>query len=144
MNAPFHQIIVNDFANLCGLMEAATEFLESQGVDAHAVYRINLALEEMVTNIIKYGYDEQGRHKIEVTLDVGTNEVAMVIIDDGHDFNPILHEGKQPADNSAEREIGGWGIPLMKKLLDRMDHRREGGRNILEIKIRRKMAAPSA
>jgi len=143
MNASFHQAIANDFANLARLMEEATEFLESQGVDAQAVYRINLALEEMVTNIIKYGYDTPGQHKIEVTLDVGAKEVAMVIIDDGHDFNPVLHEGKQPADKPEEREIGGWGIPLMKKLLDRMDHRREGERNILEITIRRKLAPPS-
>jgi len=140
MNASFHQTITNDFTNLSGLMERATEFLESKGVDAQAVYRTNLALEEMVTNIIKYGYDTHGQHKIEVTLDVGATEVAMVIIDDGHDFNPVLHDGKKPED----REIGGWGIPLMKKLLDQMDHRREAGRNILEIKIRRKPAAPSA
>src|SRR5271156_1717392 len=98
MNASFHQIIANDFTNLSGLMEGATEFLENQDVDAQAVYRINLALEEMVTNIIKYGYDVPGRHKIEVTLDVGAKEVAVVIIDDGHDFNPILHEGKPKAD----------------------------------------------
>jgi anti-sigma regulatory factor (Ser/Thr protein kinase) len=137
MNATFHQIIANDFADLCGLMERATGFLETQGVDAQAVYRINLALEEMVTNIIKYGYDAAGLHKIEVTLDVGVEEVAMVIIDDGHDFSPLFHERKDPADKSEEREIGGWGIPLMKKLLDHMDHRREAGRNILEIKIRR-------
>ena len=144
MNASFHQTIANDFANLSGLMEGATEFLESQGVDAPAVYRINLALEEMVTNIIKYGYDTLGRHKIEVTLDVGANEVTMVIIDDGHDFNPIVHEGKPPADKPEDREIGGWGIPLMKKMLDQMEHRREEGRNILEIKIRRRLAAPSS
>jgi serine/threonine-protein kinase RsbW len=144
MNASFHQIIANDFAALGELMDGATGFLESQGVDAQAVYRINLALEEMVTNIIKYGYDELGRHKIEVALDVGADEVAMVIVDDGHDFNPVLHEGKQPAAKPEDREIGGWGIHLMKKLLDRMDHRREEGRNILEIKISRKPAPPSA
>jgi serine/threonine-protein kinase RsbW len=138
MNASFHQIIANDFANLGGLMEGATEFLESQGVDAQAVYRINLALEEMVTNIIKYGYDEPGRHKIEVTLDVGAKEVALVIIDDGHDFNPVLHERKPPAEKLEEREIGGLGIHLMKKLLGRMEHRREAGRNILEITILRR------
>ena len=57
MNAAFHQTISNDFSNLSGLMEGATEFLESQDVDARSVFRINLALEEMVTNIIKYGYD---------------------------------------------------------------------------------------
>jgi serine/threonine-protein kinase RsbW len=144
MNASFHQTIANDFVNLHGLMEGATQFLESQSVDAQAVYRINLALEEMVTNIIKYGYDEPGRHKIEVTLEVGTKEVALVIVDDGHDFNPLLHERKPPADKLEDREIGGLGIHLMKKLLDHMEHRREGGRNILEIKILRKLAAPAA
>jgi len=138
MNPSFHQIIANDFANLCGLMEGATQFLESQSVDAQAVYRINLALEEMVTNIIKYGYDEPGRHKIEVALEVGTKEVSLVIVDDGHDFNPVLHERKPPADKLEEREIGGLGIHLMKKLLDHMEHRRDGGRNILEIKILRR------
>jgi len=132
MNAPFHQTIANDFADLSRLMEGATTFLESQGVDAQAVYRINLALEEMVTNIIKYGYDEPGRHQIEVTLEVG------------HDFNPILQERKQPAEKLEDREIGGLGIHLMKKLLDHLEHRREGGRNILEIKARRKPVPPPA
>ena len=144
MNASFHQTIANDFAELKGLMDGATELLESQGVDAQAVYRVNLALEEMVTNIINYGYDAPGRHKIEVTLEVGAKEVALVIIDDGHDFNPILHQGKKPADKPEDRAIGGWGIQLMIKLLDGMDHRREEGRNILEIKVRRKLAASTA
>ncbi|HEV3270889.1 MAG TPA: ATP-binding protein [Candidatus Methylacidiphilales bacterium] len=139
MNTPFHQTIANDFAALGELMENATRFLEGEGVDAQAVYRINLALEEMVTNIIKYGYDEPGRHKIEVTLDVGAKEVALVIVDDGHGFDPVLQERKEPA---GDREIGGWGIPLIKKLLHSMDYRRERGRNILEIKTLRQSAAP--
>jgi serine/threonine-protein kinase RsbW len=144
MNPSFHQTIANDFANLGELMESATRFLESEGVDAQAVYRINLALEEMVTNIIKYGYDTPGRHEIDVTLDVGAKEVALVIVDDGHGFNPVLQEKKEPADNPEDREIGGWGIPLIKKLLHSMDYRREGGRNILEIKTLRLSGPPSA
>jgi anti-sigma regulatory factor (Ser/Thr protein kinase) len=144
MSASFHQIIANDFAALKELMDRATEFLESHGVDAQAVYRINLALEEMVTNIIKYGYDAPEPHKIEVTLDVRAQEVALVIIDDGHDFNPVLQERRPPAEKSEDREIGGLGIHLVKKLLDRMDHRREQGRNILEITTRRQPAPPSA
>ena len=142
MSASFHQTIANDFAELSGLMQAATGFLESRGVDAQAVYRINLALEEMVTNIIKYGYDAPGRHEIEVALDVGANEVTVVIIDDGHDFNPILQERKPPAEKPEDLEIGGLGIHLIKKLLDRIDYRREEGRNILEITTRRKPGPP--
>jgi len=143
MNASFHQTITNDFASLGGLMGSATVFLESRGVDAQAVYRINLGLEEMVTNIIKYGYDAPGSYKIEITIDVGAKEVTAVIIDDGHDFNPVLQERKPPAENLEDREIGGLGIHLIKKLLDRMEYRREEGRNILEIATRRKQVTTS-
>jgi anti-sigma regulatory factor (Ser/Thr protein kinase) len=143
MNPSFHQTIANEVSDLKGLMEGATGFLESRGVDAQAVYRINLALEEMVTNIIKYSYDSPGRRNIEVTLEIGEDEITAVIIDDGHDFNPVLHEENPPPEKPEDREIGGWGIPLIKKLLDRMDYRREGGRNILEIATRREPAPPS-
>ena len=138
MNDSFHQIISNDFPSLGGLMESATEFLESRGVDAQAVYRIDLGLEEMVTNIIKYGYDTPGSYKIEIRLDVGAEEVTATIIDDGHDFNPVLQERKPQAENLDDREIGGLGIHLIKKLLDRMEYRREEGRNILVLATRRR------
>ncbi len=143
MNPSFHQTIANDFTALQALMDGATDFLESQGVDAQAVYRINLALEEMVTNIIKYGYDEPGRHPIEVMIEVGEKEVTASIVDDGHDFNPVLQERKPPSEKVEDREIGGLGIHLMKKLLHRLEHRREEGRNILEITALRQPAPPS-
>ena len=144
MNASFHQIIANDFTNLGGLMEGATEFLESQGVDAQAVFRINLTLEEIVTNIIKFAHDPPTRHSIEVTLDVGTQEVKAVISHEGYEFNPVLHERQQPAERLIDRDTGGLGIYLIKKLLGSMSYRREGARNIVEITTARKPARASS
>jgi serine/threonine-protein kinase RsbW len=143
MNASFHRTIANDFAELNDVMDDATVYLEGEGVDAQAVYRVNLALEEMVSNITKYGYDAPGQHKIEVAVEVRRDDVALQIIDDGHDFNPLLHEKPVAIDESGKRAVGGWGIDLMKTLLDRIDHRREEGRNVLEITVRRKPAAVS-
>jgi len=143
MDATFHQTIPNDFIRLHGLMEEATQFLERQGVDERGVYLLNLGLEEVVTNIIKYGYDHPGTYGIEVTLTIRANEVTLLIVDDGHAFDPIAHERKPVPANVEEREIGGLGIFLLKKQLDRMEYRREAGRNILELKTRRTLAQPA-
>jgi serine/threonine-protein kinase RsbW len=141
MAATFHQSIESDFQALKGLMEAAEEFLQGQGVDAQAIFRINLTLEEIVTNIIKFGNNE-AEHKIDVAVNVGAEAVEAVIIDEGYEFNPVLHQRQQPSEILTERATGGLGIYLIKKLLDNMNYRREGHRNIIEVKANRKKANP--
>ena len=143
MDAEFHRIIPSDFASLHELTEEATRFLESNGVDERAIYLVNLGIEETVTNIVKYAYRGSAAHTIEFTMKLSADEVAMVIVDEGLPFNPVRHEMK-PLGKVEDREIGGLGIHLMKKQLDCLEHRREQGRNILEIKIWRKLALPRA
>jgi anti-sigma regulatory factor (Ser/Thr protein kinase) len=144
MPATFHQVIGNDFDELKTLMDAATAFLEGQGVDAAAVFRINLTLEEIVTNIIKFGHDDADLHTIEVAVSVDTEIVGAVIIDEGNAFNPVEHQRAEPAEALAERTTGGLGIYLIKKLLSGMHYRREGQRNIVEVKAQRKTARTPA
>jgi serine/threonine-protein kinase RsbW len=137
MPTTFHRTITNELHELESLMNASTNFLEDHEVDAQAVYRINLGLEEMITNIIKHGYDDYDGHKIEVTVEVRKNEIAGVIEDDGHEFNPLEWEKKDGPPSLEESKIGGLGIGLIKKLLDHVDYRRENEKNILEIWTRR-------
>jgi len=141
MAATFHQIIESDFAELKRLMDAATEFLEGRGVDAQAVFRINLSLEEIVTNIIKYGHGDETAHPIDIEVNVNPENVEVVISDEGHEFNPVLHRREQPSEVLTERTTGGLGIFLIKKLLSTMIYRREGRRNIIEVKADRKPSA---
>jgi len=88
MQTSFQRTITNELHDLESLMNASTNFLEDRGVDAQAVYRINLALEEMITNIIKHGYDDYDSHEIKVSVEVRENEIVSLIEDDGHEFNP--------------------------------------------------------
>jgi anti-sigma regulatory factor (Ser/Thr protein kinase) len=138
MTATFHQVIESDFGALKGLMDGATEFLESHEVDAQAVFRINLTLEEIVTNIIKFGHADATGHMIDVALKVQSDVVEAVIVDEGHEFNPVLHRMETPSTVLSERTTGGLGIFLIKKLLSSMNYRREGQRNIVEVKAQRK------
>jgi serine/threonine-protein kinase RsbW len=138
METSFHQTIANDVVSLDVLMDDVTTFLEAHSVDAGTVFLANLGIEEIITNLIKYGYDKPGTYMIEVKLHVAEQDVSLVIIDDGHPFNPINHEVKDTAERIKRGEIGGLGIHLAKKRFDRFDYRREDNRNIVELRARRK------
>ncbi len=141
MTATFHQVIESDFDALKQLMDAATEFLESHEVDAQAVFKINLTLEEIVTNIIKFGHINAEDHTIAIAVNVGPDAVEAVIVNEGHEFNPVLHQMQTPSTAISERTTGGLGIFLIKKLLSSMHYRREGQRNIVEVTTKRKPAS---
>ena len=54
-----------------------------------AVYVVNLAIEEIVTNILKYGYDDTAIHEILLRIEIHPGAVRLVLEDDGHEFNPL-------------------------------------------------------
>ena len=141
MPTSFHRTITNELHELESLMNATTNFLEDQSVSPQAVYRINLALEEMITNIIRHGYDDYDRHEIRVSLNVFENQVAAVIEDDGHAFNPLEWNKKEESQPLEDKKVGGVGIHLIRELLDHVDYKRENDRNILEVRTRRDFPA---
>jgi len=132
--------ITNELHSLESLMNATTNFLEDHDVDGQTVYRVNLALEEMITNIIKYGYDDYESHDIDVSLEILADEVIAVIEDDGHEFDPLTQEKSADAGTLEEQEPGGLGIHLIKQLVGNMSYKREGTKNVLEIRAQRKRA----
>jgi serine/threonine-protein kinase RsbW len=132
--------ITNELFDLESLMNATTNFLEDHGVDGQTVYKVNLALEEMITNIIKYGYDDYNSHDIDVCLEILPDEIVAVIEDDGHAFDPLAQEKRDEPATLEEKKPGGLGIHLIKQLVGNMSYRRDGTRNVLEIRAQRKPA----
>jgi anti-sigma regulatory factor (Ser/Thr protein kinase) len=126
------------------LTNASTNFFEDNEVDPQAVYRINLALEELITNVIKHGYDDYEPHEIAVRLEVREDVILATIKDDGHEFNPLKQTVNPRQESLEERPIGGLGLKLIKKMLSEMIYRREGDWNILEVKMLRKLPIGTA
>jgi anti-sigma regulatory factor (Ser/Thr protein kinase) len=141
MSTRLTRTITNELHSLESLMNATTNFLEDHGIDGQTVYRVNLALEEMVTNIIKYGYDDYESHNIDVSLDILPDEVVAVIVDDGHEFNPLAQEKSTTTVPLDEQPLGGLGIHLIKQLVGNMSYKRDENKNVLEIRAQRKPAA---
>ena len=124
----------NRFSELDTLEEKLDQFCNQLGLTNKCLCEINLALEELFTNIISYGYDDEAEHWVKFTLSYQNGTIRMEIEDDGIPFNPI--EAKEPDTKCAleERKIGGLGIHLTKTIMDKMVHRRSGDKNVLILK----------
>ena len=116
-------------------IESMSDFLNRQSCGPQALYQAQLAAEEIGTNIIKYGYDDQLEHRITLRVESLADCFRLQILDDGHPFD--ARQVPEPdADQSLEaREPGGWGISLVRRLARRMDYERRDGVNVLTVEI---------
>jgi serine/threonine-protein kinase RsbW len=126
-----------DFKNEIAAVESAnlaiTAFLESHAVPPKLVYALNLAVEEMATNIIKYGYDDAAEHQITLVLRLDQNNLTMTISDDGHAFNPLQRPAVDVSGPIEDRDVGGLGIHLVRNLFDELTYERRAGRNVFTV-----------
>ena len=125
--------IRNDFAELPRTSQEITRLLESEGLDPHFIRTIDLGLEEAITNVLKYGYDDDREHQIEITFRLTESELQMVVADDGHEFNPLQQPRPDTGKPLEDREPGGLGIYFLRKLFDEVQYRREAQRNFLTL-----------
>lgn len=128
--------VPNQLAELNGLSRAIDGHLRKHGADEAAIYAASLALEELFTNIIKYGYDDQGEHLVTISLKVEAEVFRLEISDDGHPFNPFEQPEPDLSVPLEERQIGGLGIHFIRNLLDHHDYERRDGWNVVAVEKR--------
>lgn len=121
--------------NQVGELDRINQFFDEAGeewnIDPILILNLNLVIEEAFTNILKYGYDDSDPHKIEIILEKTDGNILLSIIDDGHEWDPTKKDDPDVTAGVDEREIGGLGIFLIKKLMDSVEYRRTGNRNHL-------------
>ena len=125
--------IPNDLNTLSGIAVAATEFLESKGASREVIFAANLAIEEMVSNTIKYGYSDDLQHQIEIQLALSTNVLEIEIRDDGRPFDPFANPPPNPAPPGDKRKAGGLGIHFVRNILDGFNYMRREGQNVVRL-----------
>ncbi|PWU18558.1 MAG: ATP-binding protein [Verrucomicrobia bacterium] len=126
--------IKSAFSEIPAANEAASRWLAERAAPAAADYFTNLAIEELVTNCIKYGYDDSAEHFIEVEVKLCPDELVVTVTDDGRPFNPLEAPEPDIALPVADRPVGGLGIHLLRRMSDRMDYARSDGKNLLTLR----------
>ncbi len=118
-------------------MEAAEAWLEERQAPPKVVYFVALAIEEIVTNCIHYGYDDDREHTIVITLTVHDGTLAVGIVDDGRPFDPLAQPTPDFSIKVQDRREGGLGIHLLRNLADGIRYERLDGTNriVLEKKL---------
>lgn len=110
---------VEAFGNRAGLAQAA--------VDA-----VNLALDELVTNVIRYsGASAEGG--IAVSLAVADGRLHIDVSDDGHAFDPFSRPEPDLTSDLDERPVGGLGIHFVRTMMDEATYRRSHDRNLIHL-----------
>jgi len=91
--------------------------------------------EELISNIFNYAYDDDapGIFSISIHLCPEKNKVIMEFKDAGKPFNPLIKVQPNLEDPISERQIGGLGIMLFKKLTDSQMYKYENGQNVLQV-----------
>ncbi len=125
----------NDLGEIAHLADALEKYADKNQLDARLVFHLNLALEEIVTNIISYGYRDYPKDTpIHLTFSLESEYVEIQIEDYGPAFNPLQAPEPDTSKSVEEREIGGLGIHLVKRMVENLSYRREENRNILLLR----------
>jgi len=109
--------------------EAAETWLTMQEISPEATFFAGLTIEELVTNCIKYGYDDSGEHIIDIELSVANHTLTITVVDDGRAFDPLSVSPPDMSGAIEDRPIGGLGIHMLRELADNMAYERRDNTN---------------
>jgi len=113
--------------------EWLTTALRQRDVPAPQVECLELALHEVLANVLAHGGSAARAEPIRICIEVRekatTGEARVKVMDAGIPFDPTGAPEHTPAKTLAEAPLGGLGLPLIRRCSDWMSYRREGGRN---------------
>jgi serine/threonine-protein kinase RsbW len=129
-------ILRNHVSEIRGLVDRVEAFGAEAGLPADVTFRLTLALDEAVSNVIRHGLTDGTDRPISVSVRVADGMVTATVEDHGVPFDP----NDAPAPNLdapiEERTPGGLGVHLVKATMDDVQYRRDGDRNVLTLRTR--------
>jgi len=125
--------LVNCAEEIARGQDSLEQFASEHAIADRKLHEVQLALEEHLTNIVRYGHADGGKHPIQVLIRLIPGELQIRIEDDGCPFNPLEHPTPDMSKPIEERPIGGMGVHMMRHSLDEMKYRRAEGKNVLTM-----------
>ncbi len=115
----------------------AVEALQALGreklVGEKDLFGLALALEECGSNIVNYALRGDAQQEFRVIIEHTGNAVTIELRDCGPEFDPTQVRVAEPATSDDDRPPGGWGLQLVRRYMDEIQYRREGGENVLRL-----------
>ena len=127
-------VVTPDQASIAEVASYVEKRLEKSEVSMKDSYKINIALDELYSNIVQYS----GASEAKVSCVVDEHTVTLYLQDNGIPFDPTAKEDADMEQLAEEEQIGGRGIFLVKKLMSGVTYCYQNGYNELTVKLERK------
>lgn len=124
----------NDLSELTVLRRHVEYFGQMADLSQDCLFEIVLCLDELFTNIVSYGFDDDRHHLIQFTLQLDNDVLILDVEDGGIPFNPLSKKETPVPIDPKNIKIGGLGIHIVKKLTNDICYQRNRGKNCLTLK----------
>jgi sigma-B regulation protein RsbU (phosphoserine phosphatase) len=119
----------NDTTELESVAEVVSEFAAARSMPQERLFQLKLAVDEILSNVIMYAFEPGEQHEITIHLSSNESAITVTIEDDGRFFDPRAVPEAETDASIDERPIGGLGLHLARKSVDRLDYRRIADKN---------------
>lgn len=116
--------------------EMIEDFVRAQGGSREMIHDVTVSLDEVLSNVISYGYGPQDNGDILVRATVEDGRIVVEIEDAGRPFDPLTAPAPDLSASLRERKVGGLGIHFVRQLMDDVAYVRVGGTNRLRLSKR--------
>ena len=120
-----------ELSRVAGFMEEVCDELQ---LDPHLAMKLQLAIEEMVVNVMSYAYPKGSFADISLTVEADGKELTLVLSDSGVPFDPTAKDDPDLDVDPMDREQGGMGILIVKNIMNEVSYQRLGDTNQLTMK----------
>ena len=129
-------VLTNQPAQRRDLVAALEAFARQHQLAASIRQAADLALEEHLTNIVRYGYEDARPHEVRVRLGLEEGCLVIEVQDDGKAFDPLQIPKVDTSVPLESKPVGGLGIHLIRSFMDEVKYCRQAGCNILRMRKR--------
>jgi serine/threonine-protein kinase RsbW len=136
MDRSFEMTIGSDISGIPAVSARLEDAMGASGFQPDEILDTQLAVEEVITNIIVHGYRKTGC-AIHLSCRFIPDAVSIEVADSAPRFDPLSIPEPEIGGAIDEREIGGLGIFLVRQVMDGISYRYENGRNILTMEKRK-------
>lgn len=126
--------LANSLSAVPVLLDQLDEALLAMDVPDADAFQIKLALEELATNAINYGFDEGQTSELEITLQRQDEELYCELRDHGRVFNPLEVVEPDVTLDVDHRKVGGLGVFLVRRVMDDVSYERAGNMNVMRLR----------
>ena len=129
-----HITLPNDVQATTELGMFVDEVCENVGFDMSTTFKLNLAIEEAVVNVMSYAYPAGTKGDVDIDAEADDEQLKFVISDSGTPFDPTEKALADTTLSAEERPVGGLGILLVRKLMDSINYEYIDGKNVLTLR----------